>query len=552
MLPVILVSARAGEEARVEGLQAGADDYLVKPFAARELVARVQAQIVRAKIRSVEEAHAARLASIFEHAPVGVALVRGPSHVFEFANREYLALVGDRAVVGLPARDALPELEGQGLFELLDDVYRSARPYVGRSVRVMLDRGGAERVETYFDFVYQPLTGDGGVTGIAVVCFDVTDLATARRDAETANRAKDEFLAMLGHELRNPLAPILTALQLMNLRGVTGAERERRIIERQVAHVVRLVEDLLDVSRITRGSVQLRKERLQLADVFARAIEIASPAIEERHHALQVDIAGGLEVDGDAARLAQVFANLLNNAAKYTDPSGTIRVTATGADAHVEVTVADSGRGIGPEMLPRVFDLFAQEGQDLERAQGGLGIGLAIVRSLVHAHGGTVHASSAGKGRGAAFTVRLPWAAAGLATSATPPGLTPSAGAGSRILVVDDNADAAMLLADSLRALGHDVMVAHDGPSALSRLDGYRPDVALLDLGLPVMDGFELAGQLRRAPGTADVVLVAITGYAQEIDRRRTAAAGFDLHLAKPIDVHQLDGLIRMATRSAT
>jgi signal transduction histidine kinase len=551
-VPVVLVSARAGEEARIEGLDAGADDYIVKPFAARELVARVQAQIVRSKMRSLEEAHAARLTSIFEHTPVGVAILRGPTHVFEYANREYLGMVGHRPVIGKPVREALPELEGQGLFELLDEVYRSGVPHVGRSAQVMIDRGGAQRDETFFDFVYQPLTEDGRVIGLTAVCFEVTELAKARRAAELANRAKDEFLAMLGHELRNPLAPILTALQLMNLRGVTGAERERQIIERQVKHVVRLVDDLLDVSRITRGMVQLRKERLRLADVVTKAIEIASPSIEDRRHTLQVDFHGGLEVDGDAARLAQVFANLLNNAAKYTDPAGTIRVRTERVGDAVQVHVTDTGRGIAPEMLPRVFDLFMQERQDLGRVQGGLGIGLAIVRSLVEAHGGSVRAESMGRGKGATFTVTLPLAiSAAPIRSVDPPAAVFAPAPGSRILLVDDNHDAATVLADSLRELGHDVLVAHDGPTALVAVAEYRPQIALLDLGLPVMDGFELADRLRGESGLSDLTLIAVTGYAQEVDRRRTAASGFDLHLAKPIDVHQLDTFIRASTENS-
>jgi len=553
MVAVVLVSARAGEEARIEGLDAGADDYIVKPFAARELVARVQAQIVRSRMRSLEQAHAVRLTSIFEHTPVGVAILRGPTHVFEFANREYLRMVAHRPVIGKPAREALPEIEGQGLFELLDMVYESGEPHVGRSAPLMLDRGGAQPEETFFDFVYQPLTEDGRVTGIAVVCFEVTELAKARRDAELANRAKDEFLAMLGHELRNPLAPILTALQLMNLRGVSGAERERQIIERQVKHVVRLVDDLLDVSRITRGIVQLRKERLRFPEVITKAIEIASPSIEGRRHTLQVDFAGGLEVDGDAARLGQVFANLLNNAAKYTDPGGTIRVRTERVGDTVQVDVSDTGRGIALEMLPRVFDLFMQERQDLDRAQGGLGIGLAIVRSLVEAHGGAVRVQSAGKGCGATFTVTLPLATSATSTRPIDPPTAPAAATpGSRILLVDDNHDAAMVLADSLRALGHDVLVAHDGPTALVVVAEYRPQVALLDLGLPVMDGFELAERLRGESGLNDLTLVAVTGYAQEVDRQRTAASGFDLHLAKPIDVHQLDTFIRTSIENST
>jgi signal transduction histidine kinase len=543
-VPVILLSARAGEEARVEGLEAGADDYLVKPFAARELVARVQTQLMRAKVRSVEEAHALRLARIFEHAPVGVALLRGPSFIVEFANEGYLSQVGRREIVGRPLRDALPELAEQPVSEQLESVFRTGTPHIGRSERLLLDRGAGPQ-EAFFDVVYQPLSDDGTVTAIAVVCFEVTALARARREAEAASRAKDEFLAMLGHELRNPLAPILTALQLMQLRGITGAEREREIIERQVKHVVGLVDDLLDVSRITRGKVQLRRTHVEVADIVAKAIEMTGPALEERRHTLVVDVPRGLGLEADAARLAQVVANLLTNAAKYTDPSGTIRVAARGEGATVVLRVIDNGSGIAPEMLPRVFDLFAQERQDLQRPQGGLGIGLAIVRSLVEAHGGSVSVESAGKGSGAAFTIRLP--------SAAPPDDAPraasapsaSVGGGRRILVVDDNIDAAEMLAESLRSLGHDVRVAHDGPAALAALAGFVPEVALLDLGLPVMDGFELAERLRQQPGLAGTRLIAITGYAQPIDRERTRTQGFDGHLAKPVDIRELDHLIR-------
>jgi signal transduction histidine kinase/DNA-binding response OmpR family regulator len=546
-VPVILLSARAGAEARVEGLQAGADDYMVKPFSARELVARVQAQVLRARVRSVEEAHARRLAGIFEHAPVGMALLRGPEHVFEVANPPYLELVGRRSIIGKPIREALPELAGQGIFELLTSVYATGQPHVGRAMRVLIDRGASAPMETFFDFVYQPLTEKGHVTGIAVVCFEVSELVRARGEAEAANQAKDEFLAMLGHELRNPLAPILTALQLMHLRGVTGAERERAIIERQVKHVVGLVDDLLDVSRITRGKVHLRIEAVDLADVVAKAIEMTGPAIEERHHTLTVDVQPGMHVDGDSARLAQVVANLLTNAAKYTEPHGLIQVVAQRDKGRVILRVSDNGRGIPQEMLPRIFDLFVQERQELERAQGGLGIGLAIVRSLVLAHDGTVEARSKGTGLGSTFTVTLP-ERSGAQTADLPapqgPGSRHLVG-GSRILIVDDNRDAAQLLADSLQSLGHDVLVAHDGPSALGLAANFRPDVALLDLGLPVMDGFELGQRLRTDLALTDLVLMAVTGYAQEADRRRTIAAGFHGHLVKPVDVLHVNEIVR-------
>ena len=544
-VPVVLLSARAGEEARVDGLRAGADDYLVKPFSARELIARVQAQLVRAKIRSVEEAHALRLASIFENAPVGVAILRGSDHVFEFANGAYLEMVGGRKVVGASVRTALPEVSGQGLFELLDHVFGSGEPFIGRSVKVMLDRGGGAPEETFFDFVYQPLRESGAVTGIAVVCFEVTDLAKARRAAEAANRTKDEFLAMLGHELRNPLAPILTALQLMRLRGVTGAERERTVIERQVKHVVGLVDDLLDVSRITGGKVHLHRERVVVADLVAKAVEMTSPAIEERRQTLHVEVPRGLSVEGDAARLAQVFANLLANAAKYTDPGGHIRVVAVEDGGEAAVSVVDNGSGISADMLPRIFDLFTQDRQAIDRSEGGLGLGLAIVRSLVQAHGGSVSASSEGKGAGATLTVRLPIAMAATVSPSAPEPVAETSLVGRRVLVVDDNRDAADLLADALRSLGHIVRVATDGPSAIDVARAFRPEVALLDLGLPVMDGFEVAERLRADGHAEGIQVIAVTGYGQPTDRHRTRDSGFTDHLVKPVDVQHVDRLIR-------
>jgi signal transduction histidine kinase/DNA-binding response OmpR family regulator len=551
-MPVILLSARAGEEARIEALEAGADDYLVKPFSARELVARIDAQLVRAKLRSLEEAHALRLTSVFQHAPVGIAILNGPQHVYEFANRQYLELVGGREVVGMPIREALPELEGQGIFELLDDVYQSGEPFTGRSIRAMIQRQQSVAEEAFFDLVYQPLSDARGVvTGIAVVAFEVTELTKARREAESANRAKDEFLAMLGHELRNPLAPIQTALQLMRLRNYPGAERERTIIERQVRNMVALVDDLLDVSRITRGKVQLKHLRVDLAEIVGKSIEMTSPAIEERRHVLNVQVPRGLIVSGDPARLAQVVANLLTNAAKYTDPAGLITVTGKGDGDAAIVTVSDTGRGIAPEMLPRIFDLFSQERQEIDRSEGGLGLGLAIVRTLVQAHGGTVEAYSRGKGHGAEFSVRLPLAAgtdelrdaaAELPASTAEP-VQPIPGL--RVLVVDDNPDAADLLSEFLRALGHTTRIAHNGLAATQVAEQFEPEVVLLDLGLPVMDGFEVADRLKGLPGLGATELVAITGYGQEIDRQRTREAGFDEHMVKPVDLDELEAWLR-------
>jgi len=554
-VPVLLLSARAGEEARVDGLRAGADDYLVKPFSARELVARIEAQLVRAKLRSLEEAHALHLADVFAHAPVGVAILRGPGHVYDFANERYLELVGGRAVLGKPIRAALPELAGQGIFELLDQVYETGKPHIGRSLRLFIQRRGEAPEETYFDFTYQPqFDMEGRVRGISVVAMDVTELTIARRQAESANRAKDEFLAMLGHELRNPLAPILTALQLMQLRGGGGAERERQVIERQVKHLMTLVDDLLDVSRIARGKVQLKRELVDIADVTARAIEMTSPAIDDRRHVLTVEVPRGCVVHGDAGRLAQVVANLLTNAAKYTNPGGHIRVAAAPHESFLRLTVSDDGRGIDPETLPQVFDLFSQERQELDRSQGGLGLGLAIVKSLVEGHGGRVEVHSDGKGRGAEFTIHIPLAELrkeSALPSTSERRVSDRASRGRRILIIDDNEDAAEVLSETLQLLGHTTSVAFDGPAGLETAARFCPEVALVDIGLPVMDGFEVARALRESPQTAGVALVAVTGYGQESDRVRTREAGFEEHLVKPIDIKQLtDWLARPRGRS--
>ena len=318
--------------------------------------------------------------------------------------------------------------------------------------------------------------------------------------AEGASRAKDEFLAMLGHELRNPLSPIVTALDLMRLHAPTAAERERAVIERQVSHLVRLVDDLLDVSRITRGKIQLERRVVPLQEVIGRAVEQASPLLEERRHALVLEVTEPLHLEGDEHRLAQVIANLLTNAAQYTDPGGRIVLRAWAEDREVRLSVTDNGIGISPALLPRIFDLFVQGERALDRLPGGLGIGLTIVRSLVDLHGGRVAAESAGRGQGSDFTICLPLPTVARVGPPQPPARNRAIAAaptGVRVLVVDDNEDAADLLAEVLRARGHEVRVAFDGPTALAAVVDQPPRVALLDIGLPVMDGYELARRLR-------------------------------------------------------
>ena len=366
--------------------------------------------------------------------------------------------------------------------------------------------------------------------------------------AENANRAKDEFLAMLGHELRNPLSPILTALQLMKLRGDTTSERERTVIERQVTHLTRLVDDLLDVSRIARGKVKLAMEGVAMADVVSRAIEIASPLLEQGAQTLSVDVpASGLTVFGDPARLAQVVSNLLTNASKYTPSNGRIDISAALEGTDVVLRVRDTGMGIPADVLPRIFDLFVQGRQSIDRSPGGLGLGLAIVQSLVERHGGQVAVHSDGPGLGSEFTVRLPAITTPepAAGGAQPHPAEGGHGRRAAVLVVDDNQDAATLLAEALRLLGHEVHVAHDGLDAIDVAAERTFDVAFLDIGLPVMDGYELAARLRALPSSSATRLIAVTGYGQQSDRERSAAAGFDEHLVKPIDLAVVERLLR-------
>jgi signal transduction histidine kinase/response regulator RpfG family c-di-GMP phosphodiesterase len=547
-VPVMMLSARAGEESRVEGLQAGADDYVIKPFSARELVARVETQLLRGRVRSIEQTQRRRLLDIFAQAPTAIAILHGPEHVFEMANPWYLELVDGRDLIGKPVRDALPEVVSQGIVDLLDEVYATGQPHVGRALPVVVNRADATPEQRYFDVVYQPMFDRHGVVqGIAAVVYDVSELVRARENAEIANRAKDEFLAMLGHELRNPLAPILTALQLLKLRGIDAGERERNVIERQVKHVVNLVDDLLDVSRITRGKLQLQRRPVEIVEAVAKAIETASPLLEQQRHTLVVDVQrSGLTVNADLDRLAQVISNLLTNAAKYTEPGGRITVTGQRERDAVVLRVADNGIGIAADMLPRIFDSFVQDRQALDRARGGLGLGLTIVKSLVSLHDGSVTAESGGRGHGASFTVRLPLEVERVPDQAGRTVFGPAVvatGVAKRVLVVDDNEDAASMLASGLSTYGHDVRTAPDGPTALDLAELWQPDVAVLDLGLPVMDGYELARRLSEQ-GETGTRLIAVTGYGQEQDRRRSADAGFDAHLVKPIDIEALRTLI--------
>jgi signal transduction histidine kinase len=361
-----------------------------------------------------------------------------------------------------------------------------------------------------------------------------------------ADRRKDEFLAMLAHELRNPLAPIRTATDILLLKGsnLPVLRRARELIDRQVAHMTRLLDDLLDVSRITGGKIRIAKEPLDVAEAIAQAVETVRPVIDEKRHRLHVAMPNKpVRLEADPTRLVQVLANLLNNAAKYTEPGGDIWIEGDLAGDEVVVRVRDTGIGIAPDMLPHVFDLFAQADRTLDRSQGGLGIGLTLVHKLVEMHGGSVFARSTGLGHGSEFAVHLPvLRAAATAESQLPECMPISSPA--RVLVVDDSADVAEAISMLLGMLGHEVYVANSGQEAIDAVRTLRPDVVLLDIGLPGMDGYQVARCLREQPDANGLYLIAVSGYGQEEDLARSKAAGFDHHLVKPVGADALQAAI--------
>jgi PAS domain S-box-containing protein len=413
--------------------------------------------------------------------------------------------------------------------------YRT-RTAAGSGVRWVEARGGVQ-----FAANGTPRRFIGTVRDISEQKLAEAEKAELLRRANAANTAKDEFLAMLGHELRNPLAPIVTAVELLKLNG-HEATREVATIDRQSQHLIRLVDDLLDIARVTRGKLDLKRRRCELQAIVAKAIEIAAPLIERQRHTVDVSVERNIFLDGDEFRLAQLVANLLTNAAKYTPASGHIYIDAKTRGAVVELSVRDTGCGIPAELLPRLFAPFVQAGQSSERSQGGLGLGLALARSLAEMHGGTIAASSPGVDEGSTFTVTLPVATLQSDRPSIVPDVIGDAKRGTpiRILVVDDNEDAAELLAVSLRKQGHHASVALDPVDALESVRHSIPDVAFMDIGLPVMDGYELAEHLRKELGERCPVMIAVTGYGQQQDRLRSKEAGFAMHLVKPVQLSRV------------
>ncbi len=501
----------------------------------------------RVLARRALEVERSRLKTVFKQAPFPIGVFDGPEHEIVFANEKWEAMVGRPLPSGQRLADAVPELREQGILPLHDRAF-AGETVVGRDVPLQL-RVGNELRSHYFHVVLHPLVADtGAIEGHVTMALDVTaqvmaqsELESARTEAVAANRAKDEFLAMLGHELRNPLAPIVTALTLLQSRKLSEAQLELGIIARQVQHLTRLVDDLLDVSRITRGKIELRKEPVEVSTLVARALETVGLLFEQRQVQLEVAVPDrDLVVEADAPRMAQVLSNLLANAAKYTQQGGRVSISAEHHQNEIVVRVTDDGIGIHSSMLQRIFAPFVQEQQGLDRSGGGLGLGLAIVKNLVEIHGGSVSAHSDGAARGSVFCVRLP---ATLAMPSTAAHVSRQAdlvrGLRARhILIVDDNEDAAQLLALALEAAGHITTTAADGADALLRLQAFPADVAVLDIGLPLMDGYELAGRLKTL--NPELRLIALTGYGQASDRERAHQAGFHRHLVKPVNVEQV------------
>ena len=403
---------------------------------------------------------------------------------------------------------------------------------------------------------------DGIIVGASKIARDVTErrqmednLRTLAADLAEADRRKDEFLATLAHELRNPLAPLSNTLEILKRRG-SGDPAVRRgleTMERQLEQLVRLVDDLLDLSRITHNRIELRKRHIELAPVIRQAVLGAQPLADSAGHAIEVSLpAEPLWLNADAVRLTQVFGNLLNNSCKYTPAGGTIRIIAQRDGTDAIVTVSDTGIGIPADKLASIFDMFTQVDRSLEQSQGGLGIGLTLVKRLVEMHGGSVEARSAGVGQGSAFVVRLP-AAMGVSDVSTPiPSESLASSAMHRILVVDDNKDSADSLAMLLQLTGHEVFVTHDGRSALEAVELRRPDVVLLDIGLPSLNGHDVCRWIRQQPWGKTTVIIALTGWGQEEDRRRSQEAGFDGHLVKPVDHGRLLALLESLMRPRT
>jgi PAS domain S-box-containing protein len=499
-------------------------------------------QVLRAQqaLRESEE----RYRALFEQSAVAMAELDLATHRFLRANPAFCSLLGctPERLAGLPHREVVHEAEREENCEALaatiergQPVYRAERRYIR-----------SDRTPIVVDLTISILRHADGrpMMGVEAVV-DVTQRRHAEELLRDTDRRKDEFLATLAHELRNPLAPMRNALRILEHQMPSDGRVQwaQAVVRRQIQQMTRLVDDLMDLSRITRGQVMLRRSRVDLATVIRSAVETSQPVIEDRSHQLEVDLPREpITLDGDAARLTQVFSNLLNNAALYTDPGGHISITVSPETSHVRVAVRDNGAGITEDVLPHIFDMFSQGNGRAgpERTSTGLGIGLGLVKRLVEMHEGTVDAVSEGAGRGSTFIVRLPCIARAEPIGAPPPALPVAGDASRRFLVVDDNRDSTDSLQVLLTLLGHEARTAYDGATALRIGPEFKPEVVLLDLGMPHLSGYDTCRMLRETPWGKKALVIAVSGWGQEADRRRTREVGFDDHLVKPVDPEAL------------
>ena len=550
--PIILLSARAGEESRIEGLDRGADDYLVKPFSARELLVRAGTLIRSAELRRRAEEARTQFETLLNAAPLGVMLVDEDFRIAA-VNPIALPLIGESDLIGRDfdslLRTVWSSADAEEITRRFRHTLQTGEPHV---VPEFVARRKDRQVMEYYEWQVSRIPLPDGRSGVVCYFRDISRTILAREALREADSRKDEFLATLSHELRNPLAPLRSSLEVIKrvASAPPNAAAALEIMDRQMSHLVRLVDDLLEVSRITRGQVELRREQVRLDAAIHGAIETSEPVIRAGNHRLIVSFPDEpLLLDADPVRLAQIFGNLLNNAAKYSEKGGRIEITARRDGEEALVTIRDSGDGIAPEQVPKLFEIFTRGERSARRNQSGLGIGLALVRRLTEMHGGRVEASSEGVGKGSTFSVRLPL---NVRQAAAPKarGREHSSIEELSVLVVDDNKDAAESLAMLLRTAGAEVRVAHDGPTALEEFERCESHVVLLDIGMPDMDGCEVARRLREISRPDRVALVALTGWGQDEDRRRVREAGFDHHLVKPVDLASLQALLTSLARA--
>lgn len=544
----------------VYAFRIGGDGSALVAILFKDISAQKMAELEREHLlRQVQAAHE-QMTNIFQKAPAFMCTLSGPYHIFENVNKNYSQLIGERDVIGKTVGEGLPEIIEQGYVQILDDVYRTGDSFVAKDAHVMLQRrADGPQEERILDFVYLPLKdADENVYGILVHGIDSTERKRAEdglrklaTELSQSNQHKTEFLAILAHELRNPLAPIRNGLEVLRFTGddPVAFSKVRDMMQRQVDQMVHLIDDLLDIARISNGKLELKKERVALSKIVGHAIETSMPIINANQHALTVDTPEqAVFLNADHMRLSQVLGNLLTNAAKYTPTGGQITLLVQIHNGDLVIAVTDNGIGIPAESLPTIFAMFTQVGLNMSRAQGGLGIGLSLVDRLVDMHGGTVTVQSEGVGKGSTFTVRLP---AIICSTADQVRVGASARVAYvardrslRILVADDNVDAAESLVKLFQLMGHKTCVAYDGIAALQAAQRFVPDIAFLDIGMPGMNGNEVAAAVKCDNNIEHIVLVALTGWGAEHDRAESKDAGFDHHMTKPMDIELVKALL--------